>query len=159
MGPVHRGLALLLQQLVALGEVAAAKEASMGGEGAGVDAGQEVVPAPVHHGCLLLRRGAPEEKHHAGEVLRDPGDDGVSQLLPALVLVGVGLALPHGEAGVQQEHALVIIIIIIIITFHNYNHYLIRPARKVAVTWPCEARYVPLELLEQGLLKIRTFLV
>ena len=116
MGPVHRGLALLLQQLVALGEVAAAKEASMGGEGAGVDAGQEVVPAPVHHGRLLLRRGAPEEKHHAGEVLRDPGDDGVSQLLPALVLVGVGLALPHGEAGVQQEHALVIIIIIIIIT-------------------------------------------
>ncbi len=58
----------------------------MGGKRAGVDRLEEVVAAPVHAGGLLVRVGAPQQEHHAGAVHRDPPDDGVCQLLPAVVL-------------------------------------------------------------------------
>jgi hypothetical protein len=58
----------------------------VGGKRAGVDRLEEVVAAPVHAGGLLVCVGAPQQEHHAGAVHRDPPDDGVCQLLPAVVL-------------------------------------------------------------------------
>ena len=57
LGPVDRGLAILLEQLVALGEVLAAQEASVGRQGRRVNGLEQVVLLGVDdgHGLDLLR--------------------------------------------------------------------------------------------------------
>ena len=61
----------------------------------------------IDEGGLLLGIAAPEEEDGVGAVGVDDGDNGVGELLPTVAGVGVGLPLPHGEGGVEQEHALV----------------------------------------------------
>ena len=88
MGPINGRLALGRQQLIGLGEMAAAQESPVSGQRAGVDRLQQVVALPVHAGRLLLGVGAPQQEHHTLAVLRDPTDDSVRKLLPTLVLKG-----------------------------------------------------------------------
>ena len=58
-------------------------------------------------GAALVRGGlAPQEEHEPGAPLVELRDDGIRELLPTALLVGVGLGLPHREAGVEHEHAL-----------------------------------------------------
>ena len=80
MSPVDGRTSLILQNLVTLGEMSTTQEAAMGGEWTGMDTGQQVVLLLVHHGRLLLGRGAPQQEHHPRQVLGDPGDDSVSHL-------------------------------------------------------------------------------
>jgi hypothetical protein len=55
---------------------------------------------------LLLGVAAPEDEHDRVGLVVDLPDDGVGELLPALVLVGIGGVGLHGEHGVDHEHAL-----------------------------------------------------
>ena len=121
---------MLLQNLVTLGEMSTAQEATMGRERRGMDTGQQVVLLLVHHGRLLLGRGAPQQEHHPRQVLGDPADDCIRHLLPSPVLVRVGLTLPDRETGVEQENTLG------------------RPPSQVTVTRTGEAGDVSLQLLE-----------
>ena len=69
---------------------------------------EQVMLLGVDSGRLLLRVGAPQQEHHARLAAVAHGLDGrVRHPLPAAVLVRVGPGLFHGEAGVEQEHALV----------------------------------------------------
>ena len=57
-------------------------------------------------GGLFLRLRAPEHKADRLRKLRDGGDDGVGEALPAEVPVAVGPAGLNGQDGVEQENAL-----------------------------------------------------
>ena len=57
-------------------------------------------------GGLFLRLRAPEHKADRLRKLRDGGDDGVGEALPAEAPVAVGLAGLDGQDGVEQENAL-----------------------------------------------------
>ena len=92
---------------VGLCELVVAEESSVGAERRGVDGLENHVAGGIDEGGLLLGIAAPEEEDGVGAVGVDDGDNGVGELLPTVAGVGVGLPLPHGEGGVEQEHALV----------------------------------------------------
>ncbi len=57
--------------------------------------------------AFFLRADAPHRMNTTRSGLRFDGlDDGVGEALPALPLVGGGLPGPHGQGGVEEEHAL-----------------------------------------------------
>ena len=62
LGPVDRGLPVLLEQVVALGEVFAAEEAAMGRQRRRVDALEQVMLLGVDDGGLLVRVRAPQQE-------------------------------------------------------------------------------------------------
>src|SRR5712691_3931236 len=65
--------------------------------------------------ALFLRVAPPEDEHQALALAVEHVDDGVGELLPALVLMAPGFPGFHGERCVEQEDAL------------------LRPASKMAV--------------------------
>ena len=104
--PRNRCHAVLFQQDVGLGEMAAAEKASMGGQGTGMHRGQFVVDGVGNQLCLALGVGAPQEKHHGGGLIVQLADDTVGEALPSLPLMAGGLSLPHGEHRIEQQHTL-----------------------------------------------------
>ena len=69
LGPVDRSLAILLEQLVALGEVLAAQEASVGRQGRRVNGLEQVVLLGVDDGGFLVGVRAPQQEHDAVAVI------------------------------------------------------------------------------------------
>lgn len=61
-------------------------------------------PYPVNRAALLLCISSPQHENNPMQVLVQPGDDHIRELLPALLLVGRGLVGSHREDGVEQEH-------------------------------------------------------
>ena len=60
----------------------------------------------VQHAALASGEAAPEQEDHRPVHFIHGTDDGIRELLPALVLVGCSGMGPDGEYGVQQEYAL-----------------------------------------------------
>lgn len=58
---------------------------------------------PVDGTALLLSVRAPEEEDKASEVLIQPGHHRVRELLPAPLLVGIGLVRADSEDSVEEE--------------------------------------------------------
>ena len=71
LGPVDRGLAILLEQLVALGEVLAPQEASVGRQGRRVNGLEQVVLLGVDDGGFLVGVRAPQQEHDAVAVVAE----------------------------------------------------------------------------------------
>ena len=79
---------------------------AQGRQGRGVVAGQHQVPPVRRNQALLgLRMAAPQHKYGGLPLLGHLADDGIGEHLPALAGVAGGLALFHGQAGVEQQHA------------------------------------------------------
>lgn len=92
---------------VGLGKLVVAEETAVGTERRGMDGLEHQMAGCVDEGGFLLGIAAPEEEDGVGAVCIDDGDNGIGELLPSVVGVGVGLPLSHGEGGVEQQHALV----------------------------------------------------
>ena len=84
MAPVYWLLILLLQILIDLDKMVAAKEASTGRERGGVGRLEHTVLLLVDEGPLLLSIGSPEQEHHTREIVVDPVNDSIGQSLPSL---------------------------------------------------------------------------
>ena len=54
--------------------------------------------------CLLLGGPSPEDEHHRVLPLIQQLDHAVREDLPALVPMGMGGMLPHGQHGIEQQH-------------------------------------------------------
>lgn len=92
---------------VGLGELVVAEESAVGAERRWMDGLEHQMAGGVDEGGFLLGIAAPEEEDGVGAVSVDDGDNGIGELLPSVVGVGVGLPLSHGEGCVEQQHALV----------------------------------------------------
>lgn len=67
---------------------------------------QDMVTLPVDGTALLLSIGAPEEEDKAIQVLIQPRHDCIRELLPAPLLMGIGLVCADSEDGVEEEDTL-----------------------------------------------------
>lgn len=59
------------------------------------------------HGLFLLCRTSPKEDDNGAVLFVDGPNDGIGELLPAHVLVGVGLMGSDGEYGIEEKNPLV----------------------------------------------------
>jgi len=91
---------------VGLGEVFAAEESFVGGEGRGVGGPEDEMFCFVDEGLFFLREFAPEEEDGVFFLRRDLCDDGVGEFGPADLGVAHGFVGPNGEGGVEEEYAL-----------------------------------------------------
>lgn len=62
---------------------------------------------PVNGAALLLSIGPPKHEDQAVQILVQPGDHRISELLPALLLVGIGLVRSDSEDSIEQKHTYV----------------------------------------------------
>ena len=84
-----------------MGEGAAAEEAPVGGQGAGVGGFQDQTwGSGADQGFLLLCLCAPEHKGHGLGQAVQGGDDAIGKALPAPGAVAVGLATLYGENSI-----------------------------------------------------------
>ena len=63
---------------------------------------EDAVLFGIHAGCLIVSLAAPEEEDHAVLLLVNHGDNMVSELLPALLLVGVGHTLADCQDSIEE---------------------------------------------------------
>ena len=99
--PQDRHHAVLLQQGVGLGEVAATEKSTMRRQGAGMHRRQLVMDGIGDELGLALGVSAPQEEHHGGGFIVQLADHPIGELLPPLPLMAGGLSLPHGEHRIE----------------------------------------------------------
>ena len=93
-GPVDRG------------EWAAPDKTAMRRERRRMNTFEDHVLRSLDEASLFPSGRAPEYEDDGALARRQRLDHGVGERLPASFLVTVGLSRPHGEHGVEQEHAL-----------------------------------------------------
>src|SRR6266581_3862138 len=104
--PVYRRLAVGLQIAVDPRKMSATEKSAMRRERGRMRAFQNQVFPGIDEGALFLRVAAPEHEYQALAFPVEQFDDGVGELLPALVLMAAGFPGLHGECCIEQEHAL-----------------------------------------------------
>lgn len=67
---------------------------------------QDMVTLPIDSTALLLSIGAPEQEDKASQVLVQPGHNRISELLPASLLMGIGLVGADSEDSIEEEDTL-----------------------------------------------------
>ena len=63
---------------------------------------EDAVLLSIHAACLVVSLAAPEEEDHAVLLLVNHGDYMVRELLPALLLVGVGHTFADCQDCIEQ---------------------------------------------------------
>lgn len=97
---------MIPEELVALAEMPASKEPSVGGKGTGMGRPQDQMPRIGQHRRLGLGRCTPEHIYNGAVLGIDSLQDGIRELLPAMVPVGIGLMRPDGQDRIEKEDAL-----------------------------------------------------
>lgn len=97
---------MLLEVGIGLGEVAAAEESSVGGEGRGMRGGKHEVFRLVDEGPLGNGVAAPEEEYKACSLCRQGLNGSIGECLPSVTLVAASLVGADSEGGIKEQYPL-----------------------------------------------------
>ncbi len=98
---------MLLQIVVAQGEVVAAEEPVVGREGRRMRTFEHAVFAPIDEHLLVAGVASPKQEDDVRTIGGKRLDGSVGECLPTLACMTVGHASLHGERSVEQQDALV----------------------------------------------------